>query len=69
MKLKLSKKQPPPKVVMMSGYDYNAARASLFGADELLSKPLNGDFLLYRIAVHLGEAEEMTPLSLVKKAG
>lgn len=63
MKLKQSSKRPSPKIVMMSGYDYNASRAALFGADELLVKPLIGDFLLYRIAVHLGEKDDQTALS------
>jgi DNA-binding response OmpR family regulator len=41
------------KVIMISGYDYNASRAVLFGADEMLAKPLNTEFLLHRIAYHL----------------
>lgn len=68
MKLKRSAKTPPPKIVMMSGYDFNASRAALFGADELLVKPLIGDFLLYRIAVHLGETDDQTSLSFTKAA-
>jgi DNA-binding response OmpR family regulator len=41
------------KVMLMSGYDYNAGRAALFGADELLSKPLHTDYLLHRMDAHL----------------
>ena len=41
------------KVVIMSGYDYDTARAVLFGADDLLPKPLHTDFLLHRVDAHL----------------
>jgi DNA-binding response OmpR family regulator len=43
----------PVKVLMMSGYDYNMSRAHLFGADDLLPKPLHTDFLCTRLDVHL----------------
>ena len=39
----------PVKVIMMSGFDINQGRAILFGADELLPKPLNTEYLLLRI--------------------
>jgi len=37
------------KVIIMSGYDYDKRRAALFGADELLPKPLQTDFLLQKL--------------------
>lgn len=37
------------KVVIMSGYDFSTSRAVLFGADELLPKPLHLDFLLHKV--------------------
>jgi DNA-binding response OmpR family regulator len=51
--LKKADQFPPLKVIIMSGYDYNLGRAKLFGADDLLPKPLNSDFLLHRISLHL----------------
>lgn len=41
------------KVIMMSGYDCNTSRAILFGADEMLAKPLHTDYLLHRLEHHL----------------
>jgi DNA-binding response OmpR family regulator len=41
------------KVVIMSGYDYNQVMSVLFGADDLLAKPLHTDFLLHRLRLHL----------------
>ena len=41
------------KVMLMSGYDCNTGRAALFGADELLPKPLHTDYLLHRMDAHL----------------
>lgn len=38
-----------PKVLIISGFDYNASRAALFGADDILPKPFNTEFLLNRI--------------------
>lgn len=52
-KLKVAKQYPPAKVIIMSGYDYSTSRAVLFGADDLLPKPLNVDYLLHRMALHL----------------
>lgn len=48
-KLKHDPETAGVKVVMMSGFDYNTGRALLFGADELLAKPLHVDFLLHRL--------------------
>jgi len=39
-----------PKVLIISGFDYSASRAVLFGADDILPKPLNTEFLLNRIS-------------------
>jgi DNA-binding response OmpR family regulator len=52
-KLKKTADQYAVKVMLMSGYDYNTGRAALFGADELLSKPLHTDYLLHRMDAHL----------------
>jgi len=41
------------KVIIMSGYDYNQVMSVLFGADDLLAKPIHTDFLLHRIGLHL----------------
>ena len=41
------------KVIIISGYDYSAGRAVLFGAEELLPKPLNVEFLLNQVQLHL----------------
>jgi DNA-binding response OmpR family regulator len=38
-----------PKVLMISGFDYSSSRAASFGADAILPKPLNTQFLLNRI--------------------
>ena len=37
------------KVIIMSGYDFSLARAVLFGADDLIPKPINTDYLFHRI--------------------
>lgn len=52
-KLKRNHTNQSPKIIIMSGYDYSAVRAALFGADELIVKPLNFEFLLHRIRHHL----------------
>lgn len=41
------------KIIMISGYDYSTARAALFGADELIAKPMHFDYLLFAINKHL----------------
>lgn len=38
-----------PKVLIISGFDYNAARAAIFGADDILPKPFNTELLFDRI--------------------
>ena len=37
------------KVLIISGFDYSSSRAALFGADDILPKPFNMEFLLKRI--------------------
>jgi DNA-binding response OmpR family regulator len=48
-KLKKGDHPYPVKVIMMSGYDCNLSRAALFGADDMLAKPLHTEFLVHRI--------------------
>jgi DNA-binding response OmpR family regulator len=65
-KLKKEDKDNNVKVLIMSGYDYDSNRAFLFGADELLPKPLNSDFLLQKIALHINQlslVNEVDPFS------
>jgi len=38
-----------PKVMIISGFDYNASRAAIFGADDILPKPFNTEILFNRI--------------------
>jgi DNA-binding response OmpR family regulator len=47
--LKNSPSAIPVKVMMMSGFDFSQGRAILFGADELLPKPFNTEYMLLRI--------------------
>ncbi|HZF66270.1 MAG TPA: response regulator [Chitinophagaceae bacterium] len=47
------------KIIIMSGYDYDVGRAVLFGADDLVTKPLYVEYLLLRIKSLLNE--ETTP--------
>jgi DNA-binding response OmpR family regulator len=56
------------KVIIMTGYDYNQVMPVLFGADDLLSKPLHTEFLLHRISLHLMPKTETDPpdLKLIK---
>ena len=43
----------PMKVIIMWAYDINTGRAILFGADDLLPKPFELEFLLYKIRYYL----------------
>ncbi len=52
-KLKKLQEHPPLKVIMMTGFDFDTARAMLFGADDLVTKPINTEFLLSRLEFHL----------------
>jgi DNA-binding response OmpR family regulator len=56
-KMKMWEEHRYTKVIIMSGYDYSIGRAVLFGADDLLPKPLNMDFLLHRITHLLNQAD------------
>ena len=53
-KLKKSGNGSGIKVLIISGYDFSSGRAALFGADDLLPKPLQTDFLLHKMDEHLG---------------
>jgi DNA-binding response OmpR family regulator len=64
-KLKKEKAGKDVKVIIISGYDYSAGRAALFGADDLLPKPLHFDYMLTRIKQQL---EELPPAD-VKSPG
>ncbi|GAB4093648.1 response regulator [Flaviaesturariibacter terrae] len=44
------------KVLLHTGYDCHSGRAALFGADEVLAKPVPVEYLLMRIQYHLGKA-------------
>jgi DNA-binding response OmpR family regulator len=48
-KLKSQKTSAELKVLLMSGFDCSKCRASLFGADDVLAKPMHTDFLLHKI--------------------
>jgi DNA-binding response OmpR family regulator len=52
-KLKRSDRHSALRIIMLSGYDYSGSRAVLFGADELITKPLHLDYLLHRIEHYL----------------
>ena len=45
------------KVIIMSGYDYSVGRALLFGADDLIPKPINTEYLLHRMDALLIDSE------------
>ena len=51
--LKRSDRHADIRIIILSGYDYSASRAVLFGADELITKPLHLDYLLHRIEHYL----------------
>jgi DNA-binding response OmpR family regulator len=57
--LKNDPKLVPVKVMMMSGFDISQGRAILFGADELVSKPLNMEYILLRIGEFLKQVKEI----------
>lgn len=56
-KLKNSR-QLSVKVIIMSGFDYDTSRARLFGADEILPKPLNTEYLLHKVKEVFKELNE-----------
>ena len=48
-KLKNSPLLDPTKVILMSGYDLSIKRALLFGADDLVVKPFQVEYLVHRM--------------------
>jgi DNA-binding response OmpR family regulator len=48
-KLKKGEEPQAARVILMSGYDPDKARAALFGADDVLAKPLHLPYLLHLI--------------------
>jgi DNA-binding response OmpR family regulator len=52
-KLKNANEESAVKVIIISGYDYSTGRAMLFGADDLLPKPLHTDYLLHKVEAAL----------------
>ncbi len=65
-RLKKSEIYKEIKVLIMSGYDYSTGRAALFGADNLLPKPLHTDILVHLVAEHLDPkpvAEDITAVA------
>ena len=63
-KLKNLDLHPPVKVIIMTGYDFSTGRAALFGADDLVTKPLVKDYLLHRIDQLLAPENNRTSSSL-----
>ena len=61
-KLKKQAGENTVKVIIISGYDYSAGRAVLFGADDLLAKPFQFDYLSTCIKTQLGESATISPL-------
>ena len=54
-KLKKETGNKSVKVIIISGYDYSAGRAVLFGADDLVPKPLHMEYLFTCIKQQLEE--------------
>ena len=63
-KLKKETGNKAVKVIIISGYDYSAGRAVLFGADDLLPKPLHIDYLLNCIKLQLGKSQNILPAGI-----
>ena len=57
-KLKKQNGDSVVKVIIISGYDYSAGRAVLFGADDLLPKPFHLDYLHNCIKHHLEQVND-----------
>ncbi|TCJ13132.1 response regulator [Flaviaesturariibacter flavus] len=53
-KIKMQEGDAGIKVLLITGYDCHRGRAALFGADEVLAKPVPTDYLLMRLQFHLG---------------
>ncbi|RYZ21622.1 MAG: response regulator [Chitinophagaceae bacterium] len=54
-KIKMQEAQAGVKALLITGYDCHRGRAALFGADEVLAKPVPTDYLLMRLQYHLGK--------------
>jgi DNA-binding response OmpR family regulator len=67
-KLKMDASDQQMKIVVISGYDFSMRRATLFGADELLPKPLHMDYLLHRLKIHLNISANV-PFPVLKSVG
>ena len=52
-KLKMNKTENEVKVILITGFDYSKGRAILFGADDLVPKPIHIDYLLHKLDTHL----------------
>ncbi len=67
-RLKKSEIYKDVKVLIMSGYDYSTGRAALFGADNLLPKPLHTNILVHLVEAHLNPKTEdvLNPLPVLK---
>ena len=67
-RLKKSEIYKDVKVLIMSGYDYSTGRAALFGADNLLPKPLHTNILVHLVEAHLNPKTEdvLDPLPVLK---
>lgn len=59
-KLKHSSATVAVKVVLMSGYDCSTARATLFGADAVLAKPIPLEFLLFSLQQQLAPSSSQS---------
>lgn len=57
---KLKKHNPHnnTKVLMMSGHDFSKGRAALFGADDLIPKPIVTDYLLFQVSNYLQQSHK-----------
>ena len=56
------------KVILMSGYNYPINRQLLFGADDYLAKPFQGEYLLNKIETLLKEEASTEPVILFEPA-
>ena len=52
-KLKMNEAENDVKVILITGFDYSKGRAILFGADDLVPKPIHIDYLLHKLDTHL----------------
>ncbi len=53
-KVKHNQYLPNTKVFIMSGFDISLTRSALFGADDVIAKPFDIDFLLLKISELIG---------------